>query len=159
MSFCLRDSRLRVAPSAPNSMGFSKVLSAYSPHPFGLLRVLLLRQRIAISCKRRTEILFISDIIAEPPGICKSFCAIFHKTAHKPKSHLLFAGFLDGTTKTISRLLFVKNDQNIQSYLCRMTKSACCWEITWKGIEKKGEICYNLYWSKTKKLTKWRNCK
>ena len=37
ISFVLLPERLaraRFAPSAPNSMGFSKVLSAYSPHPF-----------------------------------------------------------------------------------------------------------------------------
>ena len=46
LSFCLRDWRYRLAPSALNQMSFSKVLSAYSPHPFGNLRVLLLRQQI-----------------------------------------------------------------------------------------------------------------
>ena len=47
VSFVLLPERLargRFAPSAPNSMGFSKVLSAYSPHPDGgHLRALLLR--------------------------------------------------------------------------------------------------------------------
>ena len=41
-----RLARLRFAPSAPNQMGFSKVLSACSPHPYGHLRALLLRLRL-----------------------------------------------------------------------------------------------------------------
>ena len=35
LSFCLRDLAHRLAPSAPNQMGFSKVLSVYSLHPVG----------------------------------------------------------------------------------------------------------------------------
>ena len=46
VNFVLLPERLtlsRFAPSALNLMRFSKALSAYSPHPFGHLRVLLLR--------------------------------------------------------------------------------------------------------------------
>ena len=75
LSFCLRDWRYRLAPSALNQMSFSKVLSAYSPHPFGNLRVLLLRQQIRsrtrtfLQASSKNSYFF--DIILQYPTFCK----------------------------------------------------------------------------------------
>ena len=128
MHYVLLPERLtlsRFAPSAPNSMGFSKVLSTYSPHPCGLLRVLLLRQRIAISCKRRTEILFISCIIAEASAYCKPFCIIFHKTALIPKSRRPFYSFLCASDKSRTLLLLEKMSK-ISNLTCAGCRKAIC---------------------------------
>ena len=59
-----RLAHIRFAPSAPNSMGFSKVLSACSPHPYGHLRALLLRLHIRNFLQTSHRLYSIVHIIA-----------------------------------------------------------------------------------------------